>query len=65
MCCVRPFGQIFFSIVQKYEYDVKVSRTRTLYEDNVVQMYDRKDAPLIENFFDMVQIKIIVSMIRD
>ena len=30
MCCVRPFGQkIFFSIVQMYEYDVKVSRTRT------------------------------------
>ena len=29
MRCVRPFGQIFFSIVQKNEYDVKVSRTRT------------------------------------
>ena len=29
MCCVRPFGQKIFSIVQKYEYDVNVSRTRT------------------------------------
>ena len=24
MCCVRPFGQKSFSIVQKYEYNVKV-----------------------------------------
>ena len=29
LCCVRPFGQKKIGSVQKYEYDVKVSRTRT------------------------------------
>ena len=47
MCCVRQFGQKKISIVQKYEYDVKVSRTRSLYEHNVVQKYDRVDTPYI------------------
>ena len=36
-----------FSIVQKYEYDVKVIIAHVLlYEDNVVQKYDRVDTPL-------------------
>ena len=29
MSCVRPFGQKNFGIIQKYEFDLKISRTRT------------------------------------
>ena len=37
----------FFSIVQKYEYDVKVSRTRTFVRgQRRTKVYDRLDAPL-------------------